>query len=100
MLRAHHFIAKLAGSSQSKQLWIELLYRYRRAKTSRITLLNIRKLYLYLFEDIENMFTLGHSVERTNSRALISILVDFLSLGFRPNCPTAQSAPGPKIVLW
>ena len=27
--------------------YIELLYRYKQAKTSRITVLNIRKLYLY-----------------------------------------------------
>ena len=33
--------------SQSKQWRIQLLYRYKRAKTSRITVLNIRKLYLY-----------------------------------------------------
>ena len=37
----------LAGSTQSKQYRIELLYRYKRAKTSRITVLNIRKLYVY-----------------------------------------------------
>ena len=37
----------LAGSTQSKQWRIELLYRYKRVKTSRKTVLNIRKLYLY-----------------------------------------------------
>ena len=42
----------MAGSSWAplklnKQLRIELLYRYKRATTSRITVLNIRKLYLY-----------------------------------------------------
>ena len=52
MWRAHHFSKKFAGSTQSKQwrifyLFIELLYRYKRAETSRITVLNIRKLYLY-----------------------------------------------------
>ena len=31
----------------SKQCWIELLYRYKQAKTSRIAVLNIRKLYVY-----------------------------------------------------
>ena len=36
-----------AGSTQSRQWRIELLCRYRRAKTSRITTLSIRKLYLY-----------------------------------------------------
>ena len=41
VLRAHHFSKGLAGSTQSKQWWIELLYWY---KTSRITVLNIRKL--------------------------------------------------------
>ena len=46
-LRAHNFSKGLAGSTQSKQWRIELLYRYKRAKTSRITVLNIRKLYLY-----------------------------------------------------
>ena len=34
-------------STQSKLWRIELLYRYKRAKTRRITVLNIRKLYLY-----------------------------------------------------
>ena len=48
----------LAGSTQSKQWRIELLYRYKRAKTSRITLLNIRKLYFYLFT-LNCMFTLS-----------------------------------------
>ena len=43
----HNFPSGLAGSTQSKQWWIELLYRYKRAKTSRITVLNIWKLYLY-----------------------------------------------------
>ena len=33
----------MAGSTQSKQWRIELLYRYKRAKTSKITVLNIRK---------------------------------------------------------
>ena len=33
--------------SQGKQWRIQLLYRYKRAKTSWITVLNIRKLYLY-----------------------------------------------------
>ena len=37
----------LARSTQNKQWRIELLYRYKRAITSRITVLNIRKLYLY-----------------------------------------------------
>ena len=37
----------LAGSTQSKQWRIELFYRWKRAKISRITVLNIRKLYLY-----------------------------------------------------
>ena len=37
------------GFTQSKQWRIELLYRYKQAKTSRITVLNIRKLYLYFF---------------------------------------------------
>ena len=40
----------LASSTQSKEWRIELLYRYKRAMTSRITVLNIRKLYLYLKE--------------------------------------------------
>ena len=44
---AHHSSNKLPGSSQSKQLRIKLLYRYKQAKTSKITVLNIRKLYLY-----------------------------------------------------
>ena len=34
---------------QSRQWWIELFYRFKRAKTSRISVLNIRKLYLYFF---------------------------------------------------
>ena len=37
----------MAGSTQSKRWRIELLYRYKRAKTSRITVLNIWKLYHY-----------------------------------------------------
>ena len=37
----------LAGFTQSKQWRIKFFYRYKRAKTSRITVLNIRKLYLY-----------------------------------------------------
>ena len=37
----------LAGSAQSKQWWIELLHWYKRAKTSRITVVNTWKLYLY-----------------------------------------------------
>ena len=37
----------LAGSSRSRQWRIEFLYRYKRAKTSGITVLNIWKLYLY-----------------------------------------------------
>ena len=37
----------LAGSNQNKQWWIEFLYRYKRAETSRMKVLNIRKLYLY-----------------------------------------------------
>ena len=49
---AHAFFKEigwlLADSSQSKMQWrIEFLYHYKRAKASRITLLNIRKLYLY-----------------------------------------------------
>ena len=36
----------LVGSTQGKQWRIELLYRYKLAKTSRLTVLNIRKLYL------------------------------------------------------
>ena len=36
-----------AGSTQSKQCRIELLYRYKRAKTNKITVLNFRKIYLY-----------------------------------------------------
>ena len=36
---------------------IELLYRYKRAKSSRITVLNIRKLYLYF--TLNCMFTLS-----------------------------------------
>ena len=49
MLRAHHQGTGelLAGSTQSKQRRIELLYQYKRAKISRITVLNIQKLYLY-----------------------------------------------------
>ena len=42
VLRAHHVSKEPAGSTQSKQWWTELLYRY---TTSRITALNIRKLY-------------------------------------------------------
>ena len=37
----------MVGSTQSKRWRIELLYRYKKAKTSGITMLNIRKLYLY-----------------------------------------------------
>ena len=44
--------------SQSKQWRIEFLYRYKPAKTSRITVANIRKPYLYLFI-LNCMFTLG-----------------------------------------
>ena len=51
MLRAHNFSTGLAGWRRAplkrKQWRIELLYQYKRAKTSRITVLNIRKLYLY-----------------------------------------------------
>ena len=49
-MRAHHFQSQwrlMAGSTQSKQWQIELFCRYKRAKTSRITVLNIQKLYLY-----------------------------------------------------
>ena len=42
-----HFSKQLAGFTQSKQWRIELLYRYERAKTSTITVLNVRKLYHY-----------------------------------------------------
>ena len=42
-----HLYSKLAGSTQSKQLRIELLYRYKPAKTSRITMFNMQRLYLY-----------------------------------------------------
>ena len=41
------FFKGTAGSTQSKQWRIEWLYRYKQAKTSRITVLNIQKLYLY-----------------------------------------------------
>ena len=41
MLQTHRFEKKLACSTQSKQFQIELLYRYKKAKTSRITVLNI-----------------------------------------------------------
>ena len=47
MMRAHVFKEIRGLHSQSKQWRIELLYRYKRAKTNRITVLNIRKLYLY-----------------------------------------------------
>ena len=36
----------MAGSTQSKELRIEMLYRYKGAKTSRITMINF-KLYVY-----------------------------------------------------
>ena len=58
MLRAHHFSKGLVGSTQSKQCWIELLYRHKKAKIGRITMLNIQKLYLYLFT-LNCMFTLN-----------------------------------------
>ena len=52
------FQGDLAGSTESKQLPIELLYWYKwPAKTSRITVLNIWKLYLYLFT-LNCIFTL------------------------------------------
>ena len=35
------------GSTESKQWRIELLYQYKRAKTRRITVVNIQKPYLY-----------------------------------------------------
>ena len=47
MLRAHDFTKKLESSTQSKQRRIALLYRYKRAKSNRIIVLNIRKLYVY-----------------------------------------------------
>ena len=37
----------MAGSTQSKQWRIELLYRHKRETTNRIIVLNIQKLYLY-----------------------------------------------------
>ena len=41
----------LVGSTRCKQWRIEteLLYWYKRVKTGRVTVLNIRKLYLYFF---------------------------------------------------
>ena len=47
MLRAHDCTKKLESSTQSKQRRIALLYRYKRAKSNRIIVLNIRKLYVY-----------------------------------------------------
>ena len=47
VLRALHFSKELLVSTQSKQWRTELLYRYKQAKTSRITVLNIQKLYVY-----------------------------------------------------
>ena len=48
VLRAHHLSKGLrAPCTQNKRWRIELLYRYKRAKTNRITVLNIGKLYLY-----------------------------------------------------
>ena len=49
MLHAHHFSKKLAGSTQSKQLRIDLLYRYKRAKTGKITMLNIRYIQYFIY---------------------------------------------------
>ena len=48
-----------ADSTRSKQWRIELLCRYKQAKTSGITVLNIRKLYLYFVYFKNCMFTLS-----------------------------------------
>ena len=45
VLCVHNFLKELAGSTQSKQYQNELLYWDKLSKTSRITVLNIWKLY-------------------------------------------------------
>ena len=55
----------LAGSTQNKQWRIELLYRSKRTKTSGITVLNIRKLYLYFFYFKDSLSTTMQCGEHT-----------------------------------
>ena len=42
----------MAGSTQSKQWWIESLYRYKAANSHRIIVLNIGKLYKYVYSTL------------------------------------------------
>ena len=70
--RASCFKGLLPGFTQSKQWRIELLYLYKRAKTSRIFYSGKhQELYLYLFI-LNCMFTLGEarqSIEKNYARA-------------------------------
>ena len=70
MLRASFFKwtgGLRAGSTQSKQWRIELIYRYKRAKTSRITVLNIKQLYLYTFLTLNCMSALVRATRLWNT---------------------------------
>ena len=49
---------KMAGSNSSIKWRIELFYWYKQAKLSRITVLNMQKLYIYFFS-LNYMFTLN-----------------------------------------
>ena len=44
-IQLYNFLNELEGSTQSNQWRIELLCRYKRAKTTKITVLSIRKLF-------------------------------------------------------
>ena len=63
ILRTHRFLKELGGSTQSKQWRMKLL---KRAETSRITVLNIRKLYLY-FACLFTLSGAGESGQQTLS---------------------------------
>ena len=67
VLHVHRFSNGLSSSTESKQWRIELLYRYKRVKTRRVTVLNVPKLYFTLLTlKLNCMFTLSGACQSQN----------------------------------
>ena len=93
-------LASVGSRTQSKQWRIKLLYRYKRAKTSRITVLNIRTLNMYFVyfkhRALNCMFTLS-GARQLFQKLMCAQHLENLRFTVAERWPFCESTSGVKI---